>query len=63
MSHMLLAASLVKSGQLEQGKRAAAQVLALQPSYTFGKHFAAVNCAPALAASLSEALRAAGLLE
>jgi len=63
MSYMLLAASLVKVGRLEEAKAAAARVLELQPSYRFGKHFRGVDCAPALAASLSEALRAAGLPE
>jgi class 3 adenylate cyclase len=63
MSHMLLAASLAKMGRLGEAKDAAAQVLALQPSYRFGKHFAGVDCAAALAASLSEALRTAGLPE
>jgi adenylate cyclase len=63
MSHMLLAASLAKLGRLEEAKSAATQVLALQPSYRFGKHFAGVDCAPALTTSLSEALRAAGLPE
>jgi adenylate cyclase len=60
---MLLAASLVEFGRLEEAKSAATHVLALQPSYRFGKHFAGVDCAPALAASLSEALTAVGLPE
>jgi adenylate cyclase len=63
MSHMLLAASLVKLGRLEEAKSAAAHVLALQPSYRFGRHFAGVDCAVALAVWLSAALRAAGLPE
>ena len=63
MSYMLLAASLVRLGQLDEAKRAAARVLALQPSYKFGRHFFSVGCAPALAASLSEALSTAGLSE
>jgi adenylate cyclase len=63
MSHMLLAASLVKLGKAEEAKGAAARVLALQPSYRFGKHFASVDCAPALADSLSDALRAVGIPE
>jgi hypothetical protein len=63
MSHMLLAASLAKLGRLGEAKGAAARVLELQPSYRFGKHFAGVDCAPLLAASLSEALRVAGLPE
>jgi len=60
MSYMLLAASLAKLGQLGEAKGAAARVLELQPSYRFGKHFAGVDCAPPLAASLSEALSVAG---
>jgi TolB-like protein len=63
VSYMLLAASLVEFGRLEEAKSAATHVLALQPSYRFGKHFAGVDCAPALAASLSEALTAVGLPE
>jgi adenylate cyclase len=63
MSHMLLAASLAKLGQPGEAKGAAARVMELQPSYRFGKHFAGVACAPLLAASLSEALRVAGLPE
>jgi TolB-like protein len=63
VSYMLLAASLVKLGRLEEAKSAATHVLALQSSYRFGKHFAGVDCAPALAASLSEALTAVGLPE
>lgn len=63
MSYMLLAASLAKLGRKEEAKSAADRVLALQPSYRFGKHFASVDCAPALAVSLSKALRIAGLAE
>jgi tetratricopeptide (TPR) repeat protein len=63
MSHMLLAAALAKSGQLEEAKGAASRVLALQPMYKFGKHFSSVACAPALAASLAQALRTTGLSE
>ena len=63
MSHMLLAASLVKMGRVVDAQAAAARVLELQPSYRFGSHFARVDCAPPLAASLSDALRTAGLPE
>jgi len=35
----------------------------LHPTFRFGRQFKAVNCAPALAQSLGEALRAAGLPE
>lgn len=63
ISHMLLVAPLVKLGRLEQAKAVAADVLELQPAFRFGKQFAGVACAPALAASLGDALRAAGLPE
>jgi hypothetical protein len=42
---------------------AAARVLELQPAFRYSRQFAGVDCAPALAASLSEALRATGLPE
>jgi adenylate cyclase len=63
ISRMLLAASLVKLGQMDEAKVAAAHVLELQPTFRYGKQFSGVNCAPALAASLSEALRETGLPE
>ena len=63
MNHMLLAASLGKLGQLQQGKGAAARILALQPQYRYGKHFAHVDCEPALAAALGEGLNSVDLPE
>jgi adenylate cyclase len=60
---MLLAASLAKLGQLDEAKAAAARVLELQPGFRYGKQLTGVDCAPALAASLGDALRAAGLPE
>ena len=63
ISHMLLVAALAKLGRFEEAKASAAEVLSLQPSFRYGQQFAGVDCAPALAASLSEALRAAGLPE
>ncbi len=62
-SYMLLAAPLVKLGRLEEAKAAAARALELQPALRYGRHLAGVDCAPALATSLSEALRATGLPE
>jgi len=53
----------VKLGRFEEAKAAAARVLELQPAFRYGRQFAGVDCAPALAASLSEALRATGLPE
>ena len=63
ISHMLLAAPLAKLGRLDEAKAAAARVLELQPNFRYSRQFAGVNCAPALAESMGEALRAAGLPE
>lgn len=63
ISHMLLAAVLVKLGRLRESKAAATRVLELQPAFRYSRQFAGVDCAPALAAALGEALRAAGLPE
>jgi adenylate cyclase len=59
--YMVLAAPLAKLGRLEEAKAAAARVLELQPAFRCRQQFAGVGCAPALSASLSEALCAAGL--
>jgi tetratricopeptide (TPR) repeat protein len=56
ISQMLLAAALVKLRRIEEAKAAAARVLELQPSFRYSNQFAGVNCAPALAASLGDAL-------
>ena len=63
ISHMLLVAPLLKLGQFKEAEAAAARVLELQPGFRYGRQFSGVDCAPALAASLGEALRAAGLPE
>jgi adenylate cyclase len=63
ISHMLLAAALVKLGRFEAARVSAAEVLRLQPAFRYGRQFAGVDCAPALAASLGETLRAIGLPE
>ena len=63
ISYMLLAAPLAKLGRLEESRAAAARVLELQPAFRYSRQFAGVDCAPVLAASLSEALRATGLPE
>ena len=46
-----------------QAKTAAAGVLKLQPAFHYGQQFAGVDCAPALATALGEALRITGLPE
>jgi adenylate cyclase len=63
INYVLLAAPLAKLGRLEDAKAAAARVLQLQPAFRYSRQFSGVDCAPALAASLSEALRATGLPE
>ena len=63
ISYMLLAAPLAKLGRLEEARAAAARVMELQPTFRYSRQFAGVDCAPALAAALSESLRAAGLPE
>jgi tetratricopeptide (TPR) repeat protein len=61
--HMVLAAALAKLGRLEEARAAATRVLELQPVFRYSRLLASVNCEPTLAASLGEALRAAGLPE
>jgi adenylate cyclase len=63
INYVLLAAPLAKLGRLEEAKAAAARVLELQPAFRSSRQFSGVDCAPALATSLSEALRATGLPE
>jgi TolB-like protein len=63
ISYMLLAAALAKLGRLEEAKTAAARVLTLQSGFRCSLQFSGVDCAPALAAALSEALRETGLPE
>jgi hypothetical protein len=66
---MLLSAPLAKRGHIAQPKSAAARIVELQPAFRYKKqsgykkHLEGVECAPALAVSLSEALRPAGLSE
>ena len=63
ISYMLLAAALAKLGRLQEARAAAARVLELQPAFRYSRQFAGVDCAPALAATLSESLHIAGLPE
>ena len=63
ITYVQLAAALVKLGQLEEAKAAAAKVLELHPTFRYGRQFAGVDCAPALAATMGEALRTVGLPE
>jgi adenylate cyclase len=63
LSYMLLAAPLSKLGRLEEAKIAAARALELQPVLRYSKFFASVDCAPSVAASLTQALSVTGLPE
>jgi len=63
ITYVQLAAALAKLGRLEEAAAAAARVLELQPKFRFSRQFAGVNCAPALANMMGEALRLAGLPE
>jgi len=46
---------------MDEARAAAARVSQLQPTFRYSKQFSGVNCAPALAASLGEALSETGL--
>lgn len=63
ITHVQLAAALAKLGRLQDARAAAARVLELHPTFRYSRQFAGVNCDPALASSLGEALRIAGLPE
>jgi TolB-like protein/tetratricopeptide (TPR) repeat protein len=63
ITYVQLAAALAKLGRLEEARAAAARVLELHPTFRYSRQFKAVNCAPALAQTLGDALRAAGLPE
>jgi len=63
ITYVQLAAALAKLGRLEEARAAAARVLELHPTFSYSRQFAGVNCAPALAACLGDALRVAGLPE
>jgi hypothetical protein len=63
LSHMLLVALLAKLGRSKEAEAATARVLELQPGFRYSWQFSGVDRAPALATSLGEALRAAGLPE
>ncbi len=63
ITYVQLTAALVALGRLDEARAAAARVLDLHPTFRFSRQFAGVNCAPALATVLGEALRQAGLPE
>jgi TolB-like protein len=62
-SYTLLAAPLAKLGQHDNAKAGAAKLLEREPAFRLSKQFSGVDCVPALAAALSEALRGTGVPE
>ncbi|MCK1385145.1 winged helix-turn-helix domain-containing protein [Bradyrhizobium sp. 21] len=63
ITYVQLAAALAKLGRLQEARAAAARVIELHPTFRYSRQFSGVNCAPALASSLGDALCAAGLPE
>jgi len=63
ITYVQLTAALAMLGRMDEARAAAARVQELHPTFRYGRQFAAVNCAPALAQCLGEALQAAGLPE
>lgn len=63
INYVILIGPLVALGRLAEAKAAAQRVMELQPTFRFGRQFAGVDCAPALATKLGAALCVAGLLE
>jgi tetratricopeptide (TPR) repeat protein len=63
ITYVQLAAALTRLGRPDEAKAAAARVLELHPTFRYSRQFAGVNCAPALAQCLGDALRTAGLPE
>ncbi|WP_410050493.1 winged helix-turn-helix domain-containing protein [Bradyrhizobium sp. Bra78] len=63
ITYVQLAAALAKLGRLDEARAAAERVLELQPTFRYSRQFAGVNCAPALAETLGDALKTAGLPE
>ncbi|MET4328332.1 TolB-like protein/Flp pilus assembly protein TadD [Bradyrhizobium sp. i1.15.2] len=63
ITYVQLAAVLAKLGRLDEARAAAERVLELHPTFRYRRQFAGVNCAPALAETLGDALRTAGLPE
>ena len=63
MPQMVLTASFAKLGRIEEAKTAAARLLELQPGFRYSLQFAGGNFESELAASMGEALHAAGLPE
>ena len=60
ITYVQLAAALARLERLEEARAVAARVLELHPTFRYSRQFSGVNCAPALAASLGDALRRPG---
>lgn len=62
-SYMLLAAPLVKLGRLEEAGVAVARLMEREPAFRLSGQLNGVDCAPALAAALVDALSGTGIPE
>lgn len=63
ITYVQLAAALSRLGRMQEAKAAAAKVMELHPGFRFSRQFAGVDCAPPLAAAMSDALRTVDLPE
>ena len=61
INYIFLVAALARLGQTNEAKAAVARLLELQPSFSIGRHCAAVGVAPSLTAALTEAVCSVGL--
>jgi TolB-like protein len=61
ISYLSLVAALARLGKMDEAKAMAARLTELQPSFSIGRHCAAVGAVPSLAAALSEAVQSVGL--
>ncbi len=61
ISHMLLAAALVRLGRTEEARAAAEKVMILQPNFSHARQFQGVDCEAALARELGSAVQSIGM--
>ena len=62
-SHLLFAAPTARLGRVDEAREAVKRLLEREPLFRLSRQFAGVDCAPALAAALKDALRDTGVPE
>ena len=62
-AHMLLAAPLAKLGRLDAARKAASQVMSIEPNFRIGAKIAALSLSSTVTAQFCDALRGIGLPE